>query len=282
MDIIPMSQFLLYRAPKWEGNPGRIRISSMGIHEVMQPAVLHYPQKAGLVLMYFHTPAQAGNEENCAGRFILWPRGSLCRYGNSAASWDHSWCVLEGSAVGLSLELHSLPTNRAVEADVEGVIAHYFEAIMNELSSRLEQDEYVLEHLLDLLFYELSRLIRNPELQIPERLLKAEEFMWKNLAAPLTLEEIAGKAALSVSRFSSLFGRHYGEPPMQYLNRRRMNLAAQLLTYHANSCKQVAELTGFTDQFHFSRRFSRFWGVSPRQFREEKRALIIRNEGGMG
>ena len=67
------------------------------------------------------------------------------------------------------------------------------------------------------------------------------------------LEEIAREAALSVSRFSSLFHRYYGEPPMQYLNRKRMNLAAQQLLYHAGSCKQIAEMTGFADQFHFSR-----------------------------
>lgn len=57
---------------------------------------------------------------------------------------------------------------------------------------------------------------------------------------------------------------------MQYLNRKRMNLAAQQLLYHAGSCKQIAEMTGFADQFHFSRRFRQFWGVSPREFRAEK------------
>jgi len=273
MDIFTMDRFLLYRSPQGGEHSGRIRVNSMGIHEVMQPGVLSYPQKAACLLMYFHTPAVAGNRENCAGCFIAWTHGSICRYGNSSAPWDHSWCVLEGDAVSLSLKLHNLPLNRAIEADVQGIWSHHFSAIMNELTSHVEQDEYVLEHEFDLLIYELSRSIRSPELRIPDRLRKAEEYMWKNLATPLTLTEIAESVALSVSRFSSLFQQHYGESPMQYLNRKRMNLAAQFLAYHTDSCKQVAERTGFADQFHFSRRFRQFWGVSPQKFREKQSPL---------
>lgn len=276
MDIFTMSQFLLYRASAQDEPPVRLRVHSMGIHEVMLPGMLHYPQQNSLLVMYFHTPAQAGSEPDCKGGFLFWPRGSLCRYGNPAAAWDHSWCVLEGGAANLVRELHGLPAGRVLKADAEPVFLRYFEAIMGELTSRQRQDEYVLEHLIDLLFYELSRLIRNPELQIPERLRRAEAFMWAGIARPLTLEEIAGEAALSVSRFSSLFRRYYGESPMQYLNRRRMDLAAQQLLYHAVSCKQIAEMTGFADQFHFSRRFRQFWGLSPREFRAEK---MLRRSG---
>lgn len=268
-----MSQFLLYRAPKWDTPPGRVRVSSMGIHEVMLPGTLHYQQQNTLLIMYFHTEAQAGGESGSRGGFILWPHGSVCRYGNPEAAWDHSWCVLEGSAANLVRELHGLPAGRVLKADAEEVFHRYFDAIMRELTSRQTQDEYVLEHLIDLLFYELSRLIRNPELRIPDRLQKAEAFMWAGISTPLTLEEIAAEVSLSVSRFSSLFRRYYGESPMQYLNRKRMNLAAQQLLYHNASCKQIAEMTGYPDQFHFSRRFRQFWGLSPREFRAERARL---------
>lgn len=274
-----MITFQLYRSPETAVPAGRLRVSSLGIHEAMLPGMLRYHQQRELLLMFFHTPARAGNETDCRGGFILWPHGTLCYYGNPERSWDHSWCVLEGSAANLLRELHGLPAGRALKADAEPVFLRYFEAILRELNSRQQQDEYVLEHLVDLLFYELSRLIRNPELQIPKRLQRAEEFMWTRIADPLTLEEIAREAALSVSRFSSLFHRYYGEPPMQYLNRKRMNLAAQQLLYHAGSCKQIAEMTGFADQFHFSRRFRQFWGVSPREFRAEK---MLRHLNGGG
>lgn len=274
-----MSTFQLYRSPETAVPAGRLRVSSQGIHEAMLPGMLRYHQQRELLLMFFHTPARAGHETDCRDGFILWPHGTLCYYGNPERSWDHSWCVLEGSAANLLRELHGLPAGRALKADAEPVFLRYFEAILRELNSRQQQDEYVLEHLVDLLFYELSRLIRNPELQIPKRLQRAEEFMWTRIADPLTLEEIAREAALSVSRFSSLFHRYYGEPPMQYLNRKRMNLAAQQLLYHAGSCKQIAEMTGFADQFHFSRRFRQFWGVSPREFRAEK---MLRHLNGGG
>ena len=124
-----------------------------------------------------------------------------------------------------------------------------------------------LEHLTDLFLYELARQIRSTERRVPESLLRAEEFMWNNLNRPLDLGRIAAAASLSVSRFTELFLEYYGESPMRYLTRKRMTLAAEMLSYHTASCKQIAEAAGYSDQLHFSRRFRQFWGVSPTEYR---------------
>ena len=116
-----MSTFQLYRSPETAVPAGRLRVSSLGIHEAMLPGMLRYHQQRELLLMFFHTPARAGNETDCRGGFILWPHGTLCYYGNPERSWDHSWCVLEGSAANLLRELHGLPAGRALKADAEPV-----------------------------------------------------------------------------------------------------------------------------------------------------------------
>jgi len=272
-----MNDFQLYYRPREETPGQRITVHSIGIHETMPPQALAYEGvEERWLMMFFHTDAYwnpgTAKERECGKRFIIWPPGAFRSYGSEKNEWNHSWIVLRGNAVEHRMNLHRLPLNVPVEANAENVFEEYFLLIHRELTTHLTQNEYMLEHLLDLMLYELSRLIQTEGSQIPEHIQRAENFIWKNLDHPLTLEDIAREASLSVPRFIPLFKQYYGEPPIQYLNRKRMDLAAQLLTYHPYTCKQVAELTGFNDPLHFSRRFKQFWGVSPREYRDSEKS----------
>ena len=79
-----------------------------------------------------------------------------------------------------------------------------------------------------------------------------------------TLEDIAAEARLDVSSVCRLFRRFQGISPYQYLLRRKMNLAAELLVEHGTLVKEVAQRVGFADPYHFSRAFKSVHGVSPR------------------
>jgi AraC-like DNA-binding protein len=64
-----------------------------------------------------------------------------------------------------------------------------------------------------------------------------------------------------------LFRRYDHQSPYQYLLRLKMNHAAGRLKQPDALVKQVAEETGFADQFHFSRVFTSVFGLSPAAFR---------------
>ena len=139
--------------------------------------------------------------------------------------------------------------------------------INSELQRKARQDPFMLEGILCLMIYELSRCYDEGKPRIPANILAAEEFMRQNFEKPVSLREIAAIASLSVSRFIFLFRRFYGESPIRFLIRIRLERAAQLLAYQNLSIKEIAQETGFMDQLYFSRQFKNTFGKSPREFR---------------
>jgi AraC-like DNA-binding protein len=83
-----------------------------------------------------------------------------------------------------------------------------------------------------------------------------------------TVEELAHGAALSRSALAERFAELVGEPPMQYLTRWRLALAAQALRSGGEAIARVAERSGYESLAAFSRAFKREFGVPPAAWRD--------------
>ena len=97
---------------------------------------------------------------------------------------------------------------------------------------------------------------------------------------PLTLEAVAGEAAMSPFHFLRVFARVIGVTPHQYLVQCRLRSAARLLADDARSITEIAVDVGFGDLSNFVRTFRRAAGISPRAYRQmaagERRAVPLR------
>ena len=91
-------------------------------------------------------------------------------------------------------------------------------------------------------------------------------------AAAWTLETLAAEVGVSRSRLAESFTRFVGQPPMQYLTRWRLQLAARMLADGSTKVSAVACDVGYQSEASFSRAFKRFVGVSPAQWRRNARA----------
>lgn len=83
-----------------------------------------------------------------------------------------------------------------------------------------------------------------------------------------TLDQIARECHVNDAYLCRLFRRFDHQTPYQFLVRLKMNLAAERLREPGALIKQVAERSGFSDPFHFSRAFKSVFGVSPDAFRK--------------
>lgn len=83
-----------------------------------------------------------------------------------------------------------------------------------------------------------------------------------------TLEHIAAEVHLAPATICRLFRRFQGVSPYQYLTRRKMTLAAQLLLEQGALVKEAAARVGFSDPYHFSRCFRGVHGVPPATLRK--------------
>ena len=92
--------------------------------------------------------------------------------------------------------------------------------------------------------------------------------MEKHLEASLTLEPLAAVAHLSVYHLARQFKAATGLPPHHDVIMRRAERAKEFLRGGDDlSRAQVAARSGFRDQGHFTRHFTRLVGVTPKHFR---------------
>jgi AraC-like DNA-binding protein/alpha-D-ribose 1-methylphosphonate 5-triphosphate synthase subunit PhnG len=85
---------------------------------------------------------------------------------------------------------------------------------------------------------------------------------------PWTVDELAREAALSRSALADRFVALVGEPPIQYLMRWRLALAAQRLRSDREAIARVAERSGYESEAAFSRAFKREFGMPPAAWRK--------------
>jgi AraC family transcriptional regulator len=88
-----------------------------------------------------------------------------------------------------------------------------------------------------------------------------------NLDKPIRSSELASVVRLNPAYFCRVFRESFGEPPLQYISRRRVERAQELMRSTNTSLSQIAFDCGFSDQAHFSRLFRRLAGDTPRAWR---------------
>ena len=108
--------------------------------------------------------------------------------------------------------------------------------------------------------------LRDPQVGAALRLLHGRP------AEPWTLERLAREVAMSRSSFAERFAAYVGVPPMQYLGRWRLQLAARMLTWDAVSVSQAASAVGYQSEAAFNRAFKREVGEAPGAWRRGRRA----------
>ena len=86
-------------------------------------------------------------------------------------------------------------------------------------------------------------------------------------AEPWTVESLAGEVHLSRATLARRFGEQVGEPPLTYLARWRMHLAAQRLKHSTDTVETIARDVGYTSEYAFNRAFSRHRGAPPGRYR---------------
>lgn len=85
---------------------------------------------------------------------------------------------------------------------------------------------------------------------------------------PWTIAELAADAGTSRSVLAQRFTLYLGEPPLAYLARWRLQLAARLLETTQETVLQVASEVGYDSEAAFNRAFKREFGIPPGQFRK--------------
>jgi AraC-like DNA-binding protein len=82
-----------------------------------------------------------------------------------------------------------------------------------------------------------------------------------------TLPELAAAARVSKEYLCRVFARDVGLSPVSTIRLLRLKRACALLLYTSLTVGEISRLTGFVNEFHFSRTFAKHLRVSPVRFR---------------
>ncbi len=84
----------------------------------------------------------------------------------------------------------------------------------------------------------------------------------------LSMEELAGLAGMSSTHFNRQFSSLLGTSPTRLLHAMRIDRARHLLVTTNRNIADIAMEVGYYDQSHFTRRFHRHCGMTPRAYRQ--------------
>jgi AraC family transcriptional regulator len=103
------------------------------------------------------------------------------------------------------------------------------------------------------------------------RLYRARDFLYSCYAEPLSVADAAGVAAMSPFHFQRMFKQAFGVSPMQFLQRRRLEVARRALLQTEDDVTSICLSVGFESLGSFSWLFKRHFGRSPSEFRSVKK-----------
>jgi AraC-like DNA-binding protein len=149
------------------------------------------------------------------------------------------------------------------------------ERLMIELREPQPGSTLIAEHLAQALLVEALRLLLAQGSResagwlfalADRRIHAAIAAMHGEPARKWTLHDLARVAGMSRSTFALRFKEKVGEPPMDYLTRWRMMLAADRLATKGMTIASVAPMVGYESESAFGAAFRRVIGHPPRQF----------------
>jgi AraC-like DNA-binding protein len=97
---------------------------------------------------------------------------------------------------------------------------------------------------------------------------RARDHMDRHYEQPLDLDQVARVAHVSKYHFARRFDAVYGETPIRYLTRRRIERAQDLLRSANLTVTEICMAVGFTSLGSFSSRFTALVGESPTAYRD--------------
>lgn len=98
-------------------------------------------------------------------------------------------------------------------------------------------------------------------------LTRACDLLEADLERQISLEGVAAELGFSYESFRKQFQQQTGVPPARFRAGRVIDAACAMMQRDGLSNKEIARRLGFSDEYHFSKRFKQITGQTPRAFR---------------
>lgn len=128
---------------------------------------------------------------------------------------------------------------------------------------------------------ELSGLHRNMSMDYTKRMAELRKnkvyskqivlcinYIYSHLHKKISVEELSKHTGLSPSYLSRLFRKETGESITEYIIKRKINAAKNMLKYSGYSISEISATLAFSCQSYFTKIFKELEGVTPKKYRD--------------
>ena len=152
----------------------------------------------------------------------------------------------------------------------------YFNSLFQELDKQSEGYEKICNYLLHILILQLQRITDSPfELITAQHPSKEcayiKRYLDSNYSENITLDHLSALSHLNKYYLSHEFTKYYGISPMNYLNRKRIDVCKELLENTDYGISDIAHLVGFSSQSYLSQSFRKACGMTAGTYRKLKK-----------
>lgn len=103
----------------------------------------------------------------------------------------------------------------------------------------------------------------------PKTIIVCLDYIYENLHTKITLEKLAEVAALSPTYLSRLFRKEVGITLSEYIMKKRLEAAENMLKYSSYSCIEISAYLCFSSESHFIQVFKKHTGFTPKAYRRK-------------
>ena len=202
--------------------------------------------------------------------FIIYPGETVYYYPDPDNPWVYAWVNFIGVEAGELLSFIGFSKNNRVAPYIKhDIILPYFEKIVSPYDNSSQVLSTRNSGYLKILLSVYMEYFPGQTDGISEKLLKITDYISENFAdSELSVNTLSEKFWISRSQLYREFAKFFGMSPNRYINQFRILKAIQMLKLDKSNIYDVAQSTGFSDQFYFSRVFKKITGKSPKEFKK--------------
>ena len=206
------------------------------------------------------------------GNMILFRPGEpQVYYYYSVDKTEVYWIHFTGSEVERYLDHYELPNDKNVF--FTGISPDYqwlYNQTIQELQLKRANYEELLRILLRHILLMINRFVKEDHTQGIDafnEIERATHYFNENYNKDISIEQYAVEHLMSKNWFINCFKKIMKVTPMQYILQLRISTAKNLLESSTKNISEIADAIGYDNPLYFSRLFTKYVGVSPKEYR---------------
>ena len=155
----------------------------------------------------------------------------------------------------------------AIEGGMDGETAYNTSDMYIRKMDLCPSVEEVMELHREMTAYFTSKMANlKKEKVVSKPVVRCINYMEAHLHTPIRIRDLADHVSLNPTYLATLFRKETGHTITDYILRRRIDTACNMLRYSDYSASQISEILAFSSQSYFIRCFQKIKGMTPHEY----------------